>query len=370
MTETLPATPPTWRLRLWTAVAWLPQWAVVLLAIVLLLAATAWGLLSPILRETRAIQRLNNYPGAAVYRKKSDPCFPPLPTRWERIIAGLTIGGQWSPDRFEAFFLEQTPTEALRELILLRRTDRVSLEGNQWNDGELAFAMQSLKINELVLTRTGITGDGWGVLQGQPIRELCIESGALTSQLPSVIQAIPQLEKLVLHDCKLPHMDLKPLSGHPKLSHISMQGVGVTSDCIEALATLPELTHLSLVDSQIDNGFLKELGRVRNLRSLSVAGSKITDAGLAAIPATVRLEFLSLANTDISEVGLLGMKRAPINLDLVGTRVRVTEPLYHWFITHKLDTISLDDSSLDPESKMAERLRIRIGQLAIADDSP
>jgi hypothetical protein len=149
-----------------------------------------------------------------------------------------------------------------------------------------------------------------------------------------------------------------------------MRGVGVTSDCIEALATLPELTHLSLVDSQIDDRFLTNLGRFGKLKDLSVAGSKITDAGLLAIPATVRLEFLSLANTDISEVGLLGMKRAPLKLDLVGTRVRVTEPLYHWFITHKLDTISLDESSLDPESKLAERLRIRIRHLNLTPALP
>ena len=366
MTETLPATPSTWRLRLWTAIAWLPQWAVVLLAFVLLLAATAWGLLSPIIRETRAIQRLNSYPDATVFRIKPDPSFPQFPPPlWDQAIAQLTGDGTWLPEPISVLTTPKTPPEALHHLDGLRSIEMIMLAGSQWTDKELAELTTKYRFGRLEIFESSITPDGWRALEGVPLVELAVQMQSVGPDFLRIVRTMPHLEQLSFEGPAITNADLKSISGHPTLNDLTLRETRVTSDCIETLATLPELTHLRFVYPGTDDGFLKELDRLGKLKSLYVTGKKITDAGLAAIPATVHLQQLYVDGTAITEAGLLSLRNVPRDLSFQGTNVRLTEPLKRWLLSHPFDSVSLDESMLDPESATAEELSEHIGYLHI-----
>ncbi len=373
MTETLPATPSTWRLRLWTAIAWLPQWAVVLLAIILLLAATAWGLLSPIIRERQAILRLNSYPGVRVIGGQSKPGFvfcsmsgpPSPPPLWDQAIAQLTGDGTWLPDPISVSLGERTPTQALRHLADLRLIRFITLRGAQWTDKELVELTTSYRFEHLYLIRASITPAGWRALERSPLLGLQVGNQSVGPEFFSSVRTMPCLEMLGLHGCPIADSDLKSLDGHPTLNSLSLYETRVTSDCIETLATLPELTELGMIDTEIDDGFLKELGRLGKLKGLSVSGTKITDAGLSAIPATVHLFHLNVERTAISEAGLLSLRNVPTDLGFQGTNVRLTEPLKRWLLSHPFDTVYLDESMLHPASATAKELSEHIGYLRI-----
>jgi hypothetical protein len=366
MTETLPATAPTWRLRLWTAVAWLPQWAIVLLAIILLLAATAWGLLSPIIRETRAIQRLNSYPDATVFRIKPDPSFPQFPPPlWDQAIAQLTGDGTWLPEPISVLTTPKTPPEALHRLEGLRSIEMIMLRGSQWTDKELAELTTKYRFGRLEIFESSITPEGWRALEGVPLVELSVQMQSVGPEFLRITRTMPNLEELTFEGPAITNADLKSLSGHPTLNDLTIWETRVTSDCIETLATLPELTHLRFVYPGIDDRFLEELGRLGKLKGLSVSGSKITDAGLAAIPATVHLEQLYVDHTAITEAGLLSLRNVPKDLSFLGTNVRITEPLKRWLLSHPFDSVYLDESMLAPASATAKELSEHIGYLHI-----
>jgi predicted small integral membrane protein len=373
MTETLPATPSTWRLRLWTAVAWLPQWAVVLLAIILLLAATAWGLLSPIIRERQAILRLNSYPGVRVIGGQSKPGFvfcsmsgpPSPPPLWDQAIAQLTGDGTWLPKPIIVLTTPKTPPEALRHLERLRSIEKIMLAGPQWTDKELAELTTRYRFGRLEIFESSITPAGWRALERLPLVALDVQMQSIGPEFLHIAQTMPHLEELTFEGPAITNADLKSLSGHPTLNDLTIWETRVTSDCIETLATLPDLTQLRIDSTGINDGFLKELGRLGKLKGLSVSGTKITDAGLAAIPATVHLEQLYVEHTAITEAGLLSLRNVPTDLSFLGTNVRLTEPLKRWLLSHPFDSVYLDESMLDPASAMAKELSDHIGYLHI-----
>jgi predicted small integral membrane protein len=373
MTETLPATPPTWRLRLWTAVAWLPQWAVVLLAIVLLLAATAWGLLGPILRERQAILRLSSYPGVDVNGGQLTPGFvfcsmagpPSPPPLWDQAIAQLTGDGTWLPEPISVLTTPKTPPEALHNLEGLRSIEKIMLAGPQWTDKELAELTTKYEFRHLNIYESSITPAGWRALERLPLVALDVQMQSIGPEFLRNVRTMPRLEQLSIEGPAITNEDLKSLSGHPTLNDLTLRETRVTSDCIETLATLPELAHLVIGGSEIDDRFLLELGRLGKLEGLSVSGKKITDAGLAAIPATAHLNYLYVDHTAITEAGLLSLRNVPTDLSFHGTNVRLTEPLKRWLLSHSFDTVYLDGSMLDPASATAEELSKHIGWLHI-----
>jgi hypothetical protein len=376
MTETLPATPPTWRLRLWTAVAWLPQWAIVLLAIILLLAATAWGLLSPIIRERQAIRRLEEYSDTVVY---GGEFFDDTGVRgggttqfWDRFIAYSTNNGTWRPEEISVQLGQDTPVTSIHDLYGLRGLQNLGIEGKQWSNIELTHLTAFRNCRLLSISQANVTSDGWTCLARLPLVCLDITDCELGVTFFSTARTMPKLVDLRISACRFTDDELQPLAGHLSLSHLGLDNTHyqeekaqVTSDCIEVLELLPRLVSLDISSPAVDDAFLRQLGRLKNLRRLQLVGTKITDAGLAAIPATVHLDLLTLSRTGITDAGLMSLKHVPPRLSFPNTRVRWTEPLRRWILAHKFESLWLDDSMLDPKSAAAAELRKHIPHLTI-----
>lgn len=356
MTESIPITPSSGRQRIWSALARLPMWAVVVFAFILLFAATAWGLLRPIIRERQAIQRLESSSNVLTIKPTVTTCQPPPEPTWERIISSVTRGGTWTPKDFNVYLSGETPGEALRELRFLRRVDYASLSAGKWPNGELILALQVLRGDDRFHHGTSGIPNEWNVFERQSPRELRIESATFHARSMAMIAAMPRLEQLWLMDCSVTESHLGQLRGHPTLADLSLSRAPMTLDFIGTLESLPELTHLGLLDTEIDDRFLRELYRLRKLKSLYIEATKITDAGLASIPASVRLDRLNVDRTAITEAGLLSLKTVPQMLSLVGTKVKVTEPLKRWFLSHPFELVRLDESQLDPSSPTADEL--------------
>jgi len=377
MTESTSVTPAGWRMRIWQSVARIPLWAFVVLAILLVCAAIAWGLLGPIIRERRAILRLESYPHVHVMGGNftiDDP-FEGYVTSsaqrrwWDQVVARLTGDGTWSPEPISVFLGSETPLAALRDLQAIRSLRLVSLGGAQWTDKELATLATRFCLTDLYLTETSITPAGWRALERLPLNTLAVTSQALGPEFFRVVRNLPALDTLVLSDCEISVADLKLLEGHPTLVGVSIMESGMTSDCIEVLATIPDLTVLDLSRTAVDDSILSELGRLKSLHTLTLDGTRVTDAGLAAIPASVRLDSLSLAMTRISAAGLMSLKQVPANLSLTGTEVRVTEPLQRWFLAHSFEEVTLDESMIDPRSSAVAELKAHITQLYLEPPS-
>lgn len=371
MSESIPATGSTWRWRIWSAVVRLPLWAYIVVAILLLLAAAVWGLLRPIIREQQAVKRLQQEFGATVISASLslDSVYPgpvgsslsePL---WDRVIAKLTGGGTWIPEPISVVLTEDTPTEALRELPALRSIQSLMLDGSQWTDRDLAEITTRCRFRHLAIHNSSITPSGWRAIERLPLTSLFLGDQTVGPEFFRSVRSIPDLELLALPGCMFSSSDLKLLAGHPALNELSLRETRANSDWIDALASIPDLAILDLNETEIDDHFLSDLGRLKSLVILTIDGTKVTDAGLAVIPATVRLESLSLANADISESGLMTLKHVPSYLYLPGTRVKVTEPLLRWFLAHKFETLSLDESMLDPMSTAADELKNHIPEL-------
>jgi hypothetical protein len=372
MSEAIPAPAVTLRQRVWSAYTRLPAWSIIAFAILLLLAATAWGLLAPIIREQQAIRRLEQYPGVTVVdgrrttrRALTSFVVRPAETDWDRIIARLTGGGTWHPTAIIVYLNGEPPTQAIDDLKSLRTIGEMVLSGDQWSDHTVALVVGSIPFSRLVLNGTGLTDAGWKALEGRSFAEIEVGSQSIGPEFFRVVRTMPGLKSLTLHGCPITDADLKLLGAHPTLLDLSLRESQVTSACIEALELIPNLRLVDVGETVIDDRFLSELGRLKNVETLSIEGTKVTDAGLAAIPATVRLKSLSLINTDVSEVGLLSLKQVPPFLYLDGTRLRLTAPVLKWFLVHRFNAISLDESMLDPKSEAAEQLASHVGNLDI-----
>lgn len=375
MTESTSTTGTGWRPRIWSAVARIPLWALVVLAILLLFAATAWGLLRPIIRERQAIQRLEGYPDVKVFggsftKPTVYVCgfsgYSALqPSVWGKAVARLTGDGTWQPEDVTVYLRRGTPTRALGELTSLRQIGEINLVGRQWTDRDLAFVVDTLRMKRLTLSRTSMTANGLKALENRSFEELDVSEQPIGPEFFRAVRSMTRLKSLSLKGDLFAVSDLSLLAGQPRMSSLWIECEDLASNSIEVFATLPELTELYLDGSGIDDVFLRELGRLPKTVSLSVADTKITDVGLASIPASVHLETLNVDQTAITEAGLLSLKAVPKTLSLVGTKVQVTEPLKRWFLSHSFDEVALDESQLDPTSPTADELSSHIGFLNI-----
>jgi hypothetical protein len=163
------------------------------------------------------------------------------------------------------------------------------------------------------------------------VKELRIfPEGSLTDGGMIHLRALTRLERLSLlpggSPPRITGAWLQNLTGLSRLRYLSIRGIPVTDDDLQALAGLGSLKDLDLSSTRITGAGLSRLVGLDSLESLTLDGTAITDEGMRNLMTIPSLVTLSLNWTRVTEaglwhlVGLKRLKRVSVIATLVSSR--------------------------------------------------
>lgn len=216
-----------------------------------------------------------------------------------------------------------------------------------------------------------ITDNGLAKITNYPLQSLSIPGGSITDSGFNVLEKIPTLEWLVLHDVdftgeqfhcapklknlnslyisssKVTDAGLKNLASLPNLHRLGLNENCINGSGLYHLSKSKKLSSLDLGNSKIKADSLYNLTEVKPLRYLSLKGksfgdshvlqvanlsqltilildkTQVTDQGLIALVSMEKLQELYLADTQITDKGIKNLTHSPslIELDLSNTLI-------------------------------------------------
>lgn len=173
----------------------------------------------------------------------------------------------------------------LRLFRKLSYLERLGLAGERVDDAWID-ALGKLEIDQLILRKTSISGDG--------LRRLANFS---------------RMTELVIAESPLHDADLAGLVSLRSLTSLALDGVPIEADELEALSALPNLRELRLSRTRIPSGGFASLMRFRKLESLDVRRSKFELDDLLALAEHPRLKAICARSTRLSPVDVDDLRR-------------------------------------------------------------
>ncbi len=160
-------------------------------------------------------------------------------------------------------------------------------------DGKFLSDLQLRKLKALLIWQSQIEG-GW-------FSKLITES--------------PDLETLSLQGVRVTAEDiqaLKQFESLKRLTLISLSDFSMTDNDLEAIGILPRLEHLDLVGNKnLTDAGLRSLGQGKQLKDLRFVSARLTDAACEAIATFDALEFLVIGEARITDAGVAKLTVLP-----------------------------------------------------------
>lgn len=173
-------------------------------------------------------------------------------------------------------------------------------------------------------------------LQSEPLTDLDVEEGDVTSEDLKEISNIKTLEQLSIRDTKTLTDETLTLTGPPGIRYLGLRSTLITKKKInELVATFPNLDYidLELNPNLTDEGIIP-LKKLKKLQQLRISGTAITDRGCAYI-AELPLVFLSMNDNAITDNGIAKMvdmkKLATLNIN----NTKITDKSLNYFAKMK-----------------------------------
>lgn len=133
-----------------------------------------------------------------------------------------------------------------------------------------------------------------------------------------LLQDLPTLENLVLHQARVGDQELKHVAGLKNLRSLDLASTQITDKGLIHLQGLTRLESLDLTQTRITDSGLKQLANMKNLRVLNLFAGKyhsrsdrdpqITDAGLEHLSKLTELEELNLYAARVTDAGVAHLK--------------------------------------------------------------
>ena len=162
------------------------------------------------------------------------------------------------------------------------------------------------KLTNLAAARLGWAG-GNRLVSGRGLKALTefksltaldLSGCTLTDDDLTILERLPNLERLWLADIPLSDVGLVHVASLRKLRLLSLAGTKVSGNGIALLKALPELKWLDLSRTSVSGAGIKSLANLPNLSSLAVADCHLTAADVGEIQSLSGLEELDLSDND------------------------------------------------------------------------
>ncbi|MGO8688436.1 MAG: leucine-rich repeat domain-containing protein [Thermoguttaceae bacterium] len=136
------------------------------------------------------------------------------------------------------------------------------------------------------------------------VEELLLDDTGVTDAGLKHIRGMSHLRLLLLDGTHVTDMGLKYLEGLPQLELLSLSGGSVTDAGLEHVKGLIQLRSLYLSETRVTGRGLKCLQGLPQLQELLLDGTQVGDAGLEHLKGLVELNRLWLDHTNVSDAGL------------------------------------------------------------------
>ena len=150
------------------------------------------------------------------------------------------------------------PDNVLVKLSELKHLQRLDLTDNSSVSDVTLRAIQSLEINRLQCSGTGVTDDGLQYLNRNTVQ-------------------------LHLSRTNVTDAGLHELSAIPTLDHLGIRGTAITDAGLAHLAGTKSLRVLTVTDTEVTDTGLAHLAKAKSLKALDVTNTKVTAEGVAAL---------------------------------------------------------------------------------------
>jgi len=134
-----------------------------------------------------------------------------------------------------------------------------------------------------------------------------------------------QIDAVDFHDLRATDDRLRSLAALPNLTHLTMNGPGVTDTALANLRGADKLESVELVGTQVSDAGLIHLEGLTRLRELDLSDTRVTDGGLECLKGLLELEKLGLDRTQVTDGGLQHVKSFTQLRELDLNRTKVTD---------------------------------------------
>jgi Leucine-rich repeat (LRR) protein len=189
-----------------------------------------------------------------------------------------------------------------------------------------------------------VSDAGLAQLQALPnLERLILEGPQLTDAGLAHLRALPMLGFLALEETRVGDAGIEHLKQLPGLTDLALRGSRASDAGLAHLKSLPILRGLDLTQTLVSDAGMATLGAMPNLKGLSLGSTRVSDIGLAHLTALKDLRTLGLGGTRVTDAGLARLKSLTnlTALDLRGTRL-TDAGLEHLGTLSNLDTIHLE----------------------------
>ncbi|WP_298865182.1 hypothetical protein [uncultured Gimesia sp.] len=196
---------------------------------------------------------------------------------------------------------------------------------------------------------SGITDQGLAKLTKYPLRCLMIPGGSVTDSGINVLEKIPTLDWLALHDVdftgenfhcapkmknlndlhlsnsKVTDAGLVNIASIPNLTRLSLNDNCIKGDGLHYLSKSKKLSGLTLDNSKIKADTLNHLVKIKSLRYLSLRGESFDDSHVLQVANVNQLEYLVLSDSQVTDQGVIPLTRMENLEQLFLTNTQVTD---------------------------------------------
>jgi Leucine-rich repeat (LRR) protein len=177
-------------------------------------------------------------------------------------------------------------------------------------------------LRRLNLRGTKITDNALETIAGlKSLESLDVGSAQLTDAGPEHLTPLANLHRLSLGGNKLTAAGLQFLREEPHLTYLDLSGtqrtdsglwsITLTSEGVEAIATVSDLVELNLGGTAISAGGLKTLASLPKLQRLTLEGSKrVGHDAVPVLSSWTRLRWLDVAGTQLTAEDVAALKKA------------------------------------------------------------
>lgn len=240
--------------------------------------------------------------------------------------------------KLERLYLDDNPlTDAGVKLICqLPKLSKISLSGTKVGD-EGVRSLAKLKLRELHLSNTKITGDALSIVGGfeklaklylgiyypkgeknlaalataKNLEELDLRENRISADDLADVARIASLKKLVLAQCSIEDGALQNLKSLPHLEVVDLSTDNVSISKIREIAQLPELITLDLSNSDIDDQALSEIANsIPALQHIDLTETAVTEKGVLQLRKLRYLQSVELEGSAVSKKSVDLLKKA------------------------------------------------------------
>jgi hypothetical protein len=266
----------------------------------------------------------------------ADKSRPPIRTMWHTLYYPEERRGQFS------FYLRDEPDPDRPDRVRVVRSDYVEFRltpTNTAKEGQKEMspspppateksnpttARESTKAQldlAAVLKSAGASVD---VQNNRVIGVVCAKGVEIGPLLP-LLQKLPDLEELAIHNPNMDDAGMAALRGLPNLSLLNLTTSAVGDEGLRVVRTLPRLRSLYLGATKVTDAGLVHLKDLTQLENLIFRDTPVTDAGVAQLEGLTAVTGLNLAGTKVTDDCLRYLKGMSKLTKLNVARTAVTD---------------------------------------------